>query len=109
MGLGLPVADSPPVDHLPPFESRMARERRELDEQEKRSAAERRRERRGLDTPPITFRNIDARIALALGEEGRAVLPIVAEAINELVDAERERHKSELLERTRSHQHASFR
>jgi hypothetical protein len=76
---------------------------RSVSEQEARFAAERRRERRGhpLDVSPITLRDIDQRIAAALGEERRAVIPIVAECINELVDAEREHHKSELLERTR--------
>jgi hypothetical protein len=49
----------------------------------------------------ITVADVETLIAAALCVERQAVIPIVAECINELVDAEREHHKSELLERTR--------
>ena len=32
---------------------------------------------------------------------GRPVIPVIGEAVNELLDAERERHKSELVSATR--------
>jgi len=91
-----------PVD-LPPLETRNEKHRRELAEQEARFAAERRRERREerLDTRTLTVADVETLIAAALCEERSVVIPVIRQALDEILDAEREHHKSELLERTR--------
>jgi len=75
-------------------------------EQEARFAAERGRNKREgarrLDTRLLTVADVETLIAAALcAERQAAVVPIIGEAVNELLDAEREHAKSELVERTR--------
>jgi hypothetical protein len=111
------AADEPPVaddeadkcsacsTFEPPIESRMERERRELDEQEQRFARERRRERRGhhrLDTQLVAVRDIDARIASALAAERQAVIPALRAAVDQLLEQEREHAKSQMTKHMRS-------
>jgi hypothetical protein len=93
------VEATPSVD-LPPIETRNQRDRRELTEQDARFAAERRRERR-REPRMLTVADVETRIAAALREERRAVIPAIRQALDELLDKEREHHKSEMLERTR--------
>jgi hypothetical protein len=95
-------SDDPPAIELS-TETLNQRHRREIEAQDRLFAAERRRDRRQHrpDTRQLTVADVETLIAAALCVERQAVIPIVAECINELIDAERERHKSELLERTR--------
>ena len=80
---------------------RLAEWRRWHAEQEMRFVRERAREQRRLDTPPISYADIDQRIAAALHAERTVVIPTIRQAFDEILDAEREHHKSELVERTR--------
>jgi hypothetical protein len=92
-----------------PNETRNQRDARELGEKYARWEAERareenererrreRRERR-VGTPPISYSDIDARIASALAAERQAVIPALRAAVDELLDQQHEHHKSELLE-----------
>ena len=49
-------------------------------------------------SPSPTFETL---IAAALCAERQAVIPVIGEAVNELLDVEREHHKSELASTTR--------
>ena len=92
-----PRGTGPPVDPLTEW-------RRWHAEQEARFAAERgrnKREERRLDTRLLTVAAIETLIAAALCAERQAVIPVIGEAVNELLDVEREHHKSELASTTR--------
>ena len=54
-----------------------------------------------IDTRLLTVADIETLIAAALCAERQAVIPVIGEAVNELLDAEREHHKSELASTTR--------
>jgi hypothetical protein len=49
----------------------------------------------------LTVADVETLIGAALAVERQAVIPVIGEAVNELLDAERERHKSELVSATR--------
>jgi hypothetical protein len=69
-------------------------------EQKARFAAERgrnKREERRLDTRLLTIADAETLTACALGEERGTVIPVISDALDELLDRERERHKSELV------------
>src|SRR6516164_2136287 len=72
-------------------------------EQEARFAAERRRERREhrLDTRMLTVADVQTLIAAALTEERSTVIPVIRQALDELLDQEREHYKSEVVSATR--------
>jgi hypothetical protein len=83
---------------LPPLETLHQRHRRELMEQDRQWAAERRareREERRQMPQPITYADIDARIAAALRAERTAVVPTLRACIDELLEAERMHIKNE--------------
>jgi hypothetical protein len=94
--------EEPPVTSvdLPPLETRNEKHRRELAEQERRFAAERRRDHR-LDTRQLSVADVNTLIAAALCEERAVVIPVIRQALDELLDQERKHHRSQLLERTR--------
>ena len=67
-------------------------------------AAERgrnKREERRRDTRLLTVADVETLIACALAEERGTVIPVIRDALDELLDRERERHKSELVSATR--------
>ena len=69
-----------------------------------RFAAERgrnKREERRLDSRMLTVADVETLIGAALAVERQAVIPVIGEAVNELLDVEREHHKSELASTTR--------
>jgi len=73
-------------------------------EQEARFAAERGRNKRECrpDTRQLTVADVeDADCLRALAVERGTVIPVIRDALDELLDRERERHKSELVGATR--------
>jgi hypothetical protein len=78
--------EPPPVDPLNEWRCWHA-------EQEARFAAERGRNK--------SEERVEALIACALAAERSVVIPVIRQALDELLDAERERHKSELVSATR--------
>jgi hypothetical protein len=86
-----------------PILTRNQRDRYEIEQRDAEWEWERehaRRERR-LDTPPIGYTDIDARIASALAAERQATIPALRAAVHELLEQERKHATSKTAEQMR--------
>jgi hypothetical protein len=86
-----------------PVLTRNQRDRYELEQRDAELEWERKHERRDhrLDTRMLSVSDVQTLIAAALAEERAVVIPVIRQALDELLDQEREHHTSKLAERTR--------